>query len=30
MNRMRAELQAAMVLTGVPSVAKIDSRIIFA
>ena len=30
MNRMRAELQAAMVLTGVPSVAKIDSKIIFA
>jgi isopentenyl diphosphate isomerase/L-lactate dehydrogenase-like FMN-dependent dehydrogenase len=30
MNRMRAELQSAMVLTGVPSVAKIDSRIIFA
>jgi isopentenyl diphosphate isomerase/L-lactate dehydrogenase-like FMN-dependent dehydrogenase len=29
MNRMRAELQAAMVLTGVPSVAKIDSKIIF-
>ena len=29
MNRMRAELQAAMVLTGVPSVSKIDSRIIF-
>ena len=29
MNRMRAELQSAMVLTGVPSVAKIDSRIIF-
>jgi isopentenyl diphosphate isomerase/L-lactate dehydrogenase-like FMN-dependent dehydrogenase len=29
MNRMRAELQAAIVLTGVPSVAKIDSRIIF-
>jgi isopentenyl diphosphate isomerase/L-lactate dehydrogenase-like FMN-dependent dehydrogenase len=30
MNRMHAELQAAMVLTGVPSVANIDSRIIFA
>ena len=29
MNRMRAELQSAMVLTGVPSVEKIDSRIIF-
>jgi isopentenyl diphosphate isomerase/L-lactate dehydrogenase-like FMN-dependent dehydrogenase len=29
MNRMRAELQSAMVLTGVPSVAKIDSRIVF-
>jgi isopentenyl diphosphate isomerase/L-lactate dehydrogenase-like FMN-dependent dehydrogenase len=30
MNRMRAELQSAMVLMGVPSVSKIDSRIIFA
>ena len=30
MNRMRSELQAAMVLTGVPSVAKIDSKIIYA
>ena len=30
MNRMRADLQSAMVLTGVPSVSKIDSRILFA
>jgi len=30
MNRMRTELQGAMVLTGVPSVSKIDSRIIYA
>ena len=30
MNRMRTELQSAMVLTGVASVSKIDSRIIFA
>jgi isopentenyl diphosphate isomerase/L-lactate dehydrogenase-like FMN-dependent dehydrogenase len=30
MNRIRTELQSAMVLMGVPSVSKIDSRIIFA
>jgi isopentenyl diphosphate isomerase/L-lactate dehydrogenase-like FMN-dependent dehydrogenase len=30
MNRMRAELANAMVLTGVPSVSKIDGRILFA
>jgi len=29
MNRMRSELQAAMVLTGVPSIAKIDSSILY-
>ena len=29
MNRMRADLQSAMVLMGVPSVSKIDSRILF-
>jgi isopentenyl diphosphate isomerase/L-lactate dehydrogenase-like FMN-dependent dehydrogenase len=29
MNRMRTELQGAMVLTGVPSIAKIDSKIIY-
>ena len=28
MNRMRSELQAAMVMTGVPTVAKIDRSII--
>jgi len=30
MNRMRTELQSAMVLMGVPTVSKIDSRIVFA
>jgi isopentenyl diphosphate isomerase/L-lactate dehydrogenase-like FMN-dependent dehydrogenase len=30
MNKMRAELQAAMVATGVPSVSKIDGSILFA
>jgi 4-hydroxymandelate oxidase len=30
MNKMRAELQGAMVLTGVPSVAKIDRSILYA
>lgn len=30
MNRMRAELQSAMVLTGCPTVAKIDSSILYA
>jgi isopentenyl diphosphate isomerase/L-lactate dehydrogenase-like FMN-dependent dehydrogenase len=30
MNRMRTELEAAMVLTGVPSVSKIDSSILYA
>lgn len=30
MNRMRAELQAAMVLTGVPSVSKINGSILLA
>jgi len=30
MNRMQTELQSAMVLMGVPSVSKIDSRILFA
>lgn len=29
MNKMRTELQAAMVLTGVPSVAKIDRSILY-
>jgi isopentenyl diphosphate isomerase/L-lactate dehydrogenase-like FMN-dependent dehydrogenase len=29
MNRMRAELQSAMVLTGVPSISKIDSSILY-
>jgi len=29
MNRMRSELQAAMVLTGVSSIAKIDSSILY-
>ncbi len=29
MNKMRSELQSAMVLTGVPSVAKIDSSLIY-
>ena len=28
MNRMRSELQSAMVMTGVPTVAKIDRSII--
>jgi isopentenyl diphosphate isomerase/L-lactate dehydrogenase-like FMN-dependent dehydrogenase len=30
MNRIRTELEAAMVLTGVPSVSKIDSGILYA
>jgi isopentenyl diphosphate isomerase/L-lactate dehydrogenase-like FMN-dependent dehydrogenase len=30
MNRMRTELQRVMVPMGIPSVSKIDSRIIFA
>jgi len=30
MNKMRAELQSAMVLTGVPSVSKIDGSILYA
>jgi isopentenyl diphosphate isomerase/L-lactate dehydrogenase-like FMN-dependent dehydrogenase len=30
MNRIRTELEAAMVLTGVPSVSKIDSSILYA
>ena len=29
MNRMRAEFQSAMLLTGVPTVAKIDSSILY-
>ena len=29
MNRMRAELQSAMVLAGVPSISKIDSGILY-
>ena len=29
MNKMRAELQSAMVLTGVPSVSKIDNSILY-
>jgi isopentenyl diphosphate isomerase/L-lactate dehydrogenase-like FMN-dependent dehydrogenase len=29
MNRMRTELQGAMVLTGVPSISKIDSSILY-
>jgi len=30
MNRMRAEFQSAMLLTGVPTVSKIDGGILYA
>ena len=29
MNKMRTELQSAMVLTGVPSISRIDSSILY-
>ena len=30
MNRMRTEFQSAMLLTGVPTVSRIDSSILYA